>query len=230
MVSVTNNPTRSATRSVNFGSDAGLNRDMGNGGHIAGRGRDPLKRLQNGINKVMKREEEYGKIVKAIGIPEEKFMHIDSLHTISPATLKRYYNANVGLLRCDPSERASGRGSITANPALLSISPGKLLWNLQYMEHLGINLQEDTSPKSYLLKGHFLMTTPMTKRKKIAFMLREMTDYSKSDRDGKRLIIESLYQVVRENTSYLGLSEKRMMELKEKIKSKFEAAYRGMHG
>ena len=91
---------------------------------------------------------------------------------------------------------------------LLGITPETISANVQYLHGLGIDYND----------GFLLETTSQLKRKKMAWMLREVFDYQNSE--DKKGAIERMCGFVRDNPQYLIKSIPALEKAKDKIKEK----------
>ena len=103
--------------------------------------------------------------------------------------------------------RISGRELLTNQAQLLGISPETMDANVQYMHSLGIDYNN-----SFLLG-----TTSQLKRKKMAWLLREVFDYREIPVDKKQETIQRMYEFVRSNPLYLVKSISSLAKAKDRI-------------
>ena len=135
-----------------------------------------------------------------------------------PETIERNYQHHVGLLRQsyrqnykdrkNYKDRTSGRDLLTNQPQLLGISPETMNANVQFLYNIGIDYNE----------AFLLGTTPQLKRKKMAWMLRELFDYKTLPQEQRRGAIDGLYDFVKENPDVLTRSINFMEKTKDKLR------------
>ena len=149
--------------------------------------------------------------LKNLGLTDRNISTNAHLLARDPETIERYYQYHVGLLREDYLDRGSGRELILSHASLLGIPPKTMEANVQYLSSIGIDYHN----------GFLLGSRPSTKRRKLAWMLRELFDYRDIPRDHKREVIGRLYHFVRENPRILAKSlhslERSMDKLRERI-------------
>jgi len=103
-------------------------------------------------------------ILSALGLKDDKIASQAYLLGRDPETIKRNYQNHIGLLRENYQDRASGRDLLTKQAQLLGISPETTNANVQFMYGLGIDYHD----------AFLLGTTVQLKRKKMAWMLKEL--------------------------------------------------------
>jgi DNA-binding transcriptional regulator YhcF (GntR family) len=145
-----------------------------------------------------------------LGLSDEKIASRAELLGRDPETIERNYQNLIGLLRQDYNDRNSGRGFILTNAQLLGNNPTTLESNIQYLSLHGI------SPTG-LLMG----TTPQNKRKKVAYLLRELFDFGNLQQAEKRQTVEQVYDLVREKPQLMIDSiktlERKLPQLREQL-------------
>ena len=150
--------------------------------------------------------------LKKYGLTDEKIATNAALLGMNPETIERNYQNHISLLRQDYTNRNSGRELLQGQAQLLGIPPETIEANVQFLHHRGIDYNN----------GLLLGTTAQLKRKKMAWMLRELFDYRQTASEDKEAVIGSLYDFVRDNPNLLVPSistlEKRMDKLREKAK------------
>ena len=151
----------------------------------------------------------YG-FLKKIGLDDDKIASQAHLLGMNPETIERNYQLFIGLLRQDYQDRESGREIIQCQAQLLGNSHLTINANVQYLHSLGIDYNN----------GFLLGTTPQLKRKKMAFLLREVFDYKNTE--DKKETINKLYEFIRNNPGYLVKSIKSLEKSKKKIKLKVQ--------
>ncbi len=129
---------------------------------------------------------------------------------MAPETIERNYQHHVGLLRQNYEDRNSGRDILTSQAQLLGISPETMNANVQYLHNCGIDYNN----------AFLLGTTPQLKRKKMAWLLREIFDYRDTPESERQEAIQKMYEFVRENPQYLVKSVSALERAKDKIKQK----------
>ena len=130
-----------------------------------------------------------------------------------PETIERNYQNHIGLLRHDYTNRNSGRDLLVMYAQLLGIPPETINANVQFLHSLGIDYNN----------GIILGTTPQLKRKKMAWMLRELFDYRNLSNEQKPEAIQKMYDLVRENPQYLIKSINALERSKEKLRERVAA-------
>ncbi len=150
--------------------------------------------------------------LSALGIKDAKIATNAHLLGNDPETIERNYRHHVGLLRRDCEDRSSGKDLLINHANLLGIPPETIESNIQYMHSLGIDYN-----------NNFLLgTTTQLKRKKMAWLLRELFDYRDLAQEQKKDAVEGLYDFVRDNTHVLWKSIKYMEKNREKLRRKAE--------
>jgi len=148
-------------------------------------------------------------LLSRLGIKNEKIVSQANLLGFDPATIKKNYQHHIGLLRQNIEDRTSGRELLTNQAQLLGISRETISANVQYLHSLGI----------YYNNGFLLGTTTQLKRKKMAWLLREVFDYRTSE--NKKETIHRMYEFVRDNPKYLITSISNLEKEKYKIREKY---------
>ncbi|MCK5283125.1 MAG: hypothetical protein KAK00_06970 [Nanoarchaeota archaeon] len=148
--------------------------------------------------------------LSSLGLKDEKIASQAQLLGMNPETIERNYRGHIGLLRKEYQDRASGRELLTNYPSLLGTHPQTINANVQYLHSIGMDYG----------KGVLLGTTTQLKRKKMAWMLRELFDYKQLSDEQKPEAIRALYNFVRENPNYLIKSISTMERTKDKIREK----------
>lgn len=110
-----------------------------------------------------------------------------------PETIEMNYRHHVWLLRQYYEDRNSGRELLVSQAQLLGITPETINANVQFLYSIGISYNN----------AFLLGTTPQLKRKKIAWLLRNVFDYKSLVGEEKREAIQSAYELVRENIQLL---------------------------
>ena len=93
---------------------------------------------------------------------------------------------------------------------LLEIPKETIEENVQYLHSIGMDYNN----------GFLLGTRPQTKRKKLAWLLREVFDYRNIPQDQKMEAINRLYSFVRENPKNLIRSIATLNRNKDKLREK----------
>ena len=154
-------------------------------------------------------ERNYQKLL-SLGIKDKKIASRAGLLGMNPETIKRNYQHHVSLLRQDYIDRASGRDLLTNQASLLGISPETTNANVQFLYELGIDYYD----------AFLLISTPQRKRKKMAWMLRELFDYRNLQQEQKRNAINKLYDFIRDYPRVLKKSISSMENTKEKLRER----------
>lgn len=148
--------------------------------------------------------------LSALGLSDRQIASHAHLLGRDPDTIFRYYQHHIGLLRQDYQNRASGRGVLTSHAELLGITPATVEGNVQMLYSPNIDYND----------GFLLGTTPGLKRKKMAWMLRELFNYRRLPRPFKEDAIHAMYDFIRANPKVLigsiGYMEKNRERLREK--------------
>ena len=155
------------------------------------------------------------RFLKALGLSDKSIASNAHLLGRDPETIMKYYQHHVGLLREHYKDRNSGRNLLIDNPQLLGISPETMEANIQYLHSIGIDYNEDS-----LLWVMLLGSKPSTKRKKLAWMLRELFDYRSVPQEKKKTLINILYGFVRNNPSLLVKSIKTLERKRDKLRER----------
>ncbi|MDO8460109.1 MAG: hypothetical protein Q7S74_03300 [Nanoarchaeota archaeon] len=146
--------------------------------------------------------------LRNVGLKDSKIVSRAELLGMSSDTIERNYKYSVGLLRQNPENRNSGRDLLMMQAQLLGNSPKTINANVQYLSSLGIDYNN----------GLLLGTTPKQKRRKMAWLLREIFDYRNSEY--KKETIHRMRKFVRENPIYLIKSITTLERYRDKIKEK----------
>ena len=149
-------------------------------------------------------------LLRKYGLKDDKIASRAELLGRDPETIERNYQHHVGLLRHDYTDRASGRDLLTNQAQLLGISPETTNANVQFLYELGINYRD----------AFLLGSTPQLKRKKMAWMLRELFDYRNLQQEQKRNAINKLYDFIRDYPRVLKKSISSMENTKEKLRER----------
>ena len=154
-------------------------------------------------------ERNYQRLSK-LGLKDDKIATNAQLLGMNPETIERNYQHHVGLLRQNYEDRDSGRKLLTTHAQLLGINPKTIEANVQYLTAIGIDYNN----------GLLLGTTTKLKRKKMAWLLREIFDYREVLENKKQDTIQRMREFVRENPRYLINSISTLEKAKDKIKEK----------
>ena len=147
------------------------------------------------------------KALQRLGLSDDKIASQAHLLGMNPETIDRNYQSHVGLLRQNYQDRTSGRDLLTNQAQLLGISPETMNANVQFLYGRGIDYND----------AFLLGTTPQLKRKKMAWMLRELFNYRNLPQEQKKKAIEGMYDFVRDNPTVLTKSINSMERTKEKL-------------
>ena len=129
---------------------------------------------------------------------------------MNPETIERNYQNHIGLLRQNYQDRTSGRDILTNQAQLLGISPETTNANVQFLYGLGIDYYD----------AFLLGTTTKLKRKKMAWMLRELFDYRNLNQEQRRDAIAGLYDFVRNDPRVSTKSISSMEKAKDKLRER----------
>ncbi len=144
--------------------------------------------------------------LKKLGLSDEQITSRAQLLGQDQKTIERNYQHHIGLLRQNCRDRESGRDLVRYHSQILGNSPETMNANVQYLYSLGLEYTWET----------LLGTTPQLKRKKMAWLLREVFDYPNSE--DKRKTIYEMYDFIRANPKYLTYSTSYLERAKDKIK------------
>ncbi len=150
------------------------------------------------------------KALSKLGLKDEKIASRADLLGRDPETIGRNYKAHIGLLRQYYEDRNSGKNLLTSQAQLLGIPPETINANVQYL----------TSMKIDYNNAFLLGTTVQLKRKKMAWILRELFNYRQIPEDKKQETIQRMYEFVKENPRYLVKSISALEKAKDKIEEK----------
>ena len=146
-----------------------------------------------------------------MGLSDEKIASRADLLGRAPETIERNYHNLIRLLRQDYNNRSSGRDLILNQAQLLGNSPETIESSIQYLSSLGINYNNP----------FLLGTTVKNKRGKVAYLLRNLFDYSNLAQEQKTQAISQVYDLVRERPQLMIDSirtlEKRLPRLMERV-------------
>ena len=181
---------------------------------------ETLKRIGLTDDKIASRAELLGRdpetiernyqALSKLGLKDDKIASRAELLGRDPETIERNYQHHVGLLRQNYKDKNSGRYILTSQAQLLGIPPETINANVQYLNSLGIDYNN----------GILLGTTSQLKRKKAAWILREVFDYKNVPETEKQETVKRMYKFVRENPRYLVKSISALEKEKDKIKQK----------
>ena len=146
-----------------------------------------------------------------IGLTDSKIASRAELLGRDPETIQRNYDNLVSLFRDNYQDRNSGKELITKHAGLLGISQETCENNIQFLYNLGIDYN-----KNPLL----LNTTAKKKREKMAWLLKNCFDYSEKPVEDRKETINQMYDLVRNNPSYLVKSINSLESSKDKIREK----------
>jgi len=152
------------------------------------------------------------KALQNLGLSNEKIASRAELLGRDPDTIERNYQHHIGLLRTDYKDRESGKGVILNQAQLLGIPPETIEANVQYLVSIGVN---------YYSNAALLGTRPQTKRKKIAWILRELIGYEHLLPGQKKRALSGVYDFIYNNPGILSKSinsmEKNRDDLKKRV-------------
>ena len=147
-----------------------------------------------------------------LGLTNSRIATVASLLARDPNSIDRNYQNHVGLLREDYQDRNSGREILLEQAALFGIPPNTLEANVQWFKDRNIDYGN----------GMALGTKPQTKRKKVAWILREVFDYRKIPENQKDETIRTVYDFVRDNPRLLIDSINSLEKMKVGLRKKAE--------
>ncbi len=142
-----------------------------------------------------------------LGLKDDKIASQAQLLGMNPETIERNYQSHIKLLRQEYNNRKSGKDLLTNQAHLLGISPETIEANVQFLNNLGMNYNS----------GTLLGTTAQLKRKKMAWLLREVFDFRNSK--DKKQTIYNMHEFVKKNPQYLVKSVSTLEKTKDKIKN-----------
>ena len=148
--------------------------------------------------------------LSALGLKDDKIASQAHLLGMNPETIERNYQSHIGLLRQNHQDRTSGRALLTNQAQLLGISPETINANVQFLYSMGIDYNN----------AFFLGTTTQLKRKKIAWILRELFDYRNLPQEQRRDSISDLYDFIRDNPRVLTKSINAMERGKNRLRER----------
>jgi hypothetical protein len=135
--------------------------------------------------------------LRKLGLTDKKITERAELLENSLETIQINYQHHVGLLRQNYRDRCSGRDLLVMQAQLLGVSNVNLDANVQFLHNIGIDYCDNA-----ILTG----TKVSTKRKKMAWLLREVFDYRNADKDKKGNVIDAMYAFARDNPRVLAES------------------------
>ena len=150
-------------------------------------------------------------LLRLHGLSRDKIATQAHLLGRDPETIERNYQSHISLLRQNYEDRNSGRELLTNQAQLLGIPSETILASVQQLSNLGIDYNN----------GILLGTTSQLKRKKMAWLLREIFDYRNSN--NKKETIREMYNFVRNNPKYLVKSIPALERAKSKMLEKLAA-------
>lgn len=145
-----------------------------------------------------------------LGLSDEKIATHAFLLGRNPKTIKKNYQNYIGLLRHDYKDRESGREILLQQAQLLGISPDTVEANVQWFADRRLDYGN----------GVLLGTKVQTKRKKLAWILREVFDYR--NQQDKRETINRMYAFIADNPRLMIKSIKALERVKGKLIKKAE--------
>ena len=153
------------------------------------------------------------KRLSALGLSDDKIASQANLLGRDPDTIKRNYQDHIRLLRSNYQDRNSGKSILLQQAALLGVSPNTLEANVQWFADRNLDH----------CNGMLLGTKTQTKRKKLAWVLREVFDYRTHPQDQKREVINNMYRFVADNSRLIIPSIKELERKKDKLVEKAKA-------
>jgi hypothetical protein len=150
--------------------------------------------------------------LSGLGLSDSKIATQAHLLGMNPDTIERNYQNHIGLLRSNYEDRNSGKEILLQQAQLLGVSPDTLESNVQWF----------ADRKFAYGNGMLLGTKTQTKRKKLAWILREVFDYRTHPQDQRREVINNMYKFVADNPHLMIKSTKALEGMKEKLVEKAE--------
>ena len=147
-----------------------------------------------------------------LGLKDEKIASQAQLLGMNPDTIDRNYQNHIGLLRSNYEDRNSGKEILLQQAQLLGVSPDTLESNVQWF----------ADRKFAYGNGMLLGTKTQTKRKKLAWILREVFDYRTHQQDQRREVINNMYSFVADNPNLMIKSTEALERMKDKLVEKAE--------
>ena len=145
-----------------------------------------------------------------MGLSDSKLESQIRLISMNPKIIERNYQHHVSLLRDDYLSRNSGKKILLGQPPLLGNSPDTLEANVQWFADRNIDYGNGIS----------LGTKVKTKRKKLAWILKNVFDYREVSENEKGDTMNNMYNFIRNNPSLLVKSIKFLEKNKDKLKDK----------
>lgn len=165
-----------------------------------------LARNPNTLEKNHKRLSDFG-------LSNRKIAANASLLNMKQETVERKYQNLIGSLRDDYLDRSSGKDAVVKYAWILTMSSSTVEAAIQYLSSQGFN---------YRKIPILLNSKPQTKRKKLAWILREVFDY-RSAGNQKKSTIRNMYKFVRENPKLLIQSIAALEENRKKLREKAQS-------
>ena len=147
-----------------------------------------------------------------LGLSDSKIASRAELLGMNPVTIDRNYQNHIGLLRSNYEDRNSGKEILLQQAQLLGVSPDTLESNVQWF----------ADRKFAYGNGMLLGTKTQTKRKKLAWILREVFDYRTHQQDQRREVINNMYSFVADNPNLMIKSTEALERMKDKLVEKAE--------
>ena len=151
------------------------------------------------------------KALSKLGLKDDKIASRAELLGRDPETIERNYKSHLKLLRQNYQDRNSGKELLLNQAQLLGIPAETIEASVQQLSSLGINYNN----------GILLGTTAQLKRKKMAWILREIFDYRNSL--DKKQTIREMYSFIKTNPRYLTKSIPTLERAKIKMLEKLAA-------
>ena len=146
--------------------------------------------------------------LKELGLKDSKIANQAQLLGMNPETIKSNYNNFIGLTRNDYKDRNSGKEIIFNQISLLGSSQKTIESNIQFFNQYNLHYGD----------GFMFGTTVNNKRKKLAYILREVFDYKSVSENQKKDTINDLYAFVRKNPKLLRQSISTLKKRKERLR------------
>ncbi len=151
-----------------------------------------------------------------LGVARKKIAVHPSLLTISLESLESRYNNHRKSLQTYSLNDDQAALLIRKNPQLLQIPETTFDSNLTYLSYIGLDI-----PTEYNL-AQLLSTRPSTKRKKLAWILREVCGYSFALPEKRSELIHTLYDFISSNTNTLVHSISYLEKYRDRLKLKYQ--------
>lgn len=156
-------------------------------------------------------EENYVRL-RALGLTDTKIGTYAQLLSLNPDSIARKYQHHISLLK-EYGGRNVAQELLRRFPFLLGIGAATLEGNVQFLYYLGIDYHN----------GILLGTTAAIKRRKMAWMLRELLDYKVLSETDRRKAINQLHRFIRSRPQILVSSITTLEAQKRKLRTNIHA-------